>query len=99
MLCPARWIGKRPWVIETLAASGYDFLSFASLSDKSRSCRGSTSAGDAAVRRSAQPKGAQQMSEHRLLIFRADAERLEHFLLQFRLVNSNAAAADLDAVQ
>ena len=28
----------------------------------------------------------------------ADAERFEHFLLQFRLMNAHAAAADLDAV-
>ena len=34
-----------------------------------------------------------------LLIFVADAEHAEHFLLQIRFVNPNAAAADLDAIQ
>ena len=34
----------------------------------------------------------------RLLLFGADAEDLEHFLLQIRFVNSDAAAADFDAV-
>ena len=39
------------------------------------------------------------MTKLRLSIFRTDAERFEHFVLQLRLVNSHAAAADLDAVQ
>ena len=39
------------------------------------------------------------MAEHRLLIFLTDAEDSEHFRLQIRLVNSDAAAADLDAIQ
>src|SRR5882724_5456782 len=39
------------------------------------------------------------MAEEQSLIFRADAERFEHFRLQFWLVNSNAAAADLDTIQ
>src|SRR5207249_10723686 len=34
-----------------------------------------------------------------LLIFRPDPKGFEHFLLQVRLVNPHAAAADLDAVQ
>ena len=54
---------------------------------------------DAAMRRRAKTQCAQQMAEERLSIFRADAERFEHFLLQFWLVNSNAAAADLHAVE
>src|SRR5204863_3343965 len=39
------------------------------------------------------------MTEHRLSILRADAERLEHFLLQLRLMDSHAAATDLNAVE
>src|SRR5437762_13300331 len=39
------------------------------------------------------------MTEHRLSILRADAERLEHFFLQLRLMDSHAAAADLHAVE
>ena len=50
------------------------------------------------MRRRAEAKGAQQMAEHRLLILVAHAEHVEHFRLQIRLVNSDAAAADLDAV-
>ena len=42
---------------------------------------------------------AKQMTEERLSIFWTDAERFEHFLLQLGLVNPDAAAADLDAVQ
>src|SRR4029453_15326887 len=53
----------------------------------------------AAVRRRAKMQCAQQMAEEGLSIFRADAERFEHFLLQFWLVNSNAAAADLHAIE
>jgi hypothetical protein len=39
------------------------------------------------------------MTKLRLPIFRADTESLEHFVLQFRLVNSHAAATDLDTIQ
>src|SRR5581483_2657152 len=51
------------------------------------------------MRRRAEPQRAQQMAKLRLAVFRAHPERLEHFLLQLRFVNSNAAAAELDAVQ
>ena len=51
------------------------------------------------MRRRAQTKGAQHMAEHALLIFLAHPERREHFRLQIRFVNSNAAAADFHAVQ
>ena len=51
------------------------------------------------MRRRAQTQGAEQMAEHRLSILRGHAERLEHFFLQLRLVNSHAAAADLHAIQ
>src|SRR5713226_5007846 len=39
------------------------------------------------------------MAEERLSILRAHTERFKHFLLQFRLMNSHAPAADLDAVE
>ena len=39
------------------------------------------------------------MAELRLLFFCVDPERIEHFRLQLRLVDSNAATADLDPVQ
>src|SRR2546430_15815185 len=39
------------------------------------------------------------MTNHCLSILRADAERLEHFFLQLRLMDSHAAAADLNAVE
>src|SRR5438128_11616180 len=55
--------------------------------------------GDSAVRRRAEPQRAEQMPELGLLIFRSDAERFEHFLLQLRLVNPETPAADLDTVQ
>ena len=53
---------------------------------------------DAAMRRRAESKRAQQMAEQFLLIFITDAEHAEHFLLQIRFVDSNAAAADLHTV-
>src|SRR5204863_5120707 len=52
---------------------------------------------DSAVWRCAESKRAQQMTKLRLPILRTDPERLEHFLLQLRLVNPYTAAADLDA--
>ena len=51
------------------------------------------------MRRRAEPQRAEQMPELGLLIFRSDAERFEHFLLQLRLVNPETPAADLDTVQ
>src|SRR5205823_12547497 len=48
--------------------------------------------------RRTEAKGAQQMAELRLLLFRAHAESFEHFRLQLRLMNADAAAADFDAV-
>src|SRR5205823_10358389 len=46
----------------------------------------------------AQAKGAQQMAKLRLLLFCAYAEGFEHFRLQLRLMNADAAAADFDSV-
>ena len=54
---------------------------------------------DAAVRRRAEAESAQDVTEHRLLLFFAHAERGEHLRLQIGLVNPDAAAADLHAVQ
>src|SRR5437867_5839339 len=51
------------------------------------------------MRRRAKMQRAQQMAKLRLPVFRADAESLEHFVLQLRLVNSHAATADFDAVK
>ena len=39
------------------------------------------------------------MPELSLLFFRVDPERIEHLCLQLRLMDPNAATADLDAVQ
>ena len=41
----------------------------------------------------------QQVTKLRLPILRTDAESLEHFVLQLRLINSHAAAADLNTIQ
>ena len=49
--------------------------------------------------RRTEPKRPQQMAKLRLPSFRADPKGFEHFVLQLRLVDSHAAAADLDAVQ
>src|SRR5438552_1597093 len=54
---------------------------------------------DAAMRRRAEAQCAQQMAEERLSIFGPDAKRFEHFLLQFRLMNTHAAATNLDTVE
>ena len=54
---------------------------------------------DPAVRWRAQAKRPQQMAELGLLIFRGHSQGLEHFCLQLRLVNSNAASTDFDAIQ
>ena len=51
------------------------------------------------MRRRTEAEGAQQMTKLRFSIVRFDTERLEHFVLQFRLVDSHAAAANLNAVQ
>src|SRR2546430_535322 len=56
------------------------------------------SKGDSAMRWRAQAKGAQQMAELCLLIFRTYSQRFEHFGLQLRLVNADAAAANLNSV-
>src|SRR5438309_3153363 len=45
---------------------------------------------DSAVWRRAKPKRTQQMTKLRLSIFRTDAERFEHFVLQLRFVTSHA---------
>src|SRR6266700_4276721 len=45
---------------------------------------------DSAVRRRTEAKGAQQMSELCLLLFRAYPKSFEHFCLQVRLMNTNA---------
>ena len=50
------------------------------------------------MRRCAKAKRAQQMTKHFFLVFFAHTERGKHFLLQFGFVNTNAAAADLNAV-
>src|SRR5438477_12911757 len=54
---------------------------------------------DAAMRRRAEAQCAQQMAEERLSIFGPDAKCFEHFLLQFRLMNTHAAATNLDTVE
>src|SRR5213592_4782310 len=54
---------------------------------------------DAAMRRRAEAQCPQQMAEERLSIFGPDAKCFEHFLLQFRLMNTHAAAANLDTVE
>src|SRR4030095_295404 len=54
---------------------------------------------DSAMWRRAEPKRTQQMAELQFSSFRIDPERLEHFFLQLRFVNSHAAAANLNAVQ
>src|SRR5438552_4756713 len=54
---------------------------------------------DAAMRRRAEAQCAQQMAKERLSIFGPDAKRFEHFLLQFRLMNTHAAPANLDTVE
>src|SRR5947199_9432286 len=51
------------------------------------------------MRRRAEAQCAQQMAEERLSIFGPDAKRFEHFLLQFRLMNTHAPPANLDTVE
>src|ERR1044072_2039169 len=51
------------------------------------------------MRRSSESQRAQQMPEHRLSIFGGDPEHAEHFVLQRRLMNSNAASADFDPIE
>src|SRR4051812_7800377 len=53
---------------------------------------------DAAVRRSPESEGTENVAEERFLIFFGDAERGEDLRLQIALVNSNAAAAEFHAV-
>src|SRR5262249_32715696 len=54
---------------------------------------------DPAMRWRAKSERAQQMTELYLLSFGSDAQRIKHFLLQRRLIDSHAAAAYLNAVQ
>ena len=53
---------------------------------------------DAAVGRRPKAKRAEEMAEERLLVFFTDTERGENLRLQFRLVDSDAAAAQFYAV-
>src|SRR5437868_15100977 len=54
---------------------------------------------NATVRRRAETKSAENVAEEFFLIFCADAERGENFRLQVSLVNPDAAAAELNAVE
>ena len=53
----------------------------------------------AAVRGRAVLEGVHQEAETLLRLFRREAQQLEHLGLQFRIVDTDRAAADLGAVQ
>ena len=54
---------------------------------------------DAAVRRRAVAQRLEQEAEARLGLLVGDAERVEHLLLDVRVVDTDRAAADLRAVE